>query len=145
MIELLLLGGAIFGAGMGGMWIKTRRRTNHGNTRVVVDRFEDASRRVSAAQAKWFDLQNESVIIVGGVDPAEAKRAMTAEAEADTCSRKLYEAWLPLSDEDGQSVASYNDDSRATVTEHKRRALEIVEEFETKLAAFEDALNDLRN
>ena len=144
MIELILIGGAIFGAGMGGMWVKTRRRTNHGNTAVAVDRFEDAARRVSAAQAKWYDLQNESVIVVGGVSPEEAKQAMKAEAEADECSRELYEAWLPVSDVDGEAVASYNDESRITVTEHKKKALVIVERFEKKLAAFEAAIEDLR-
>lgn len=144
MIELLLLAGGILGAGMGGMWVKTRRRTNRGNTRVAVDRFEDASRRVSSSQARWFDLQNEATIAKGGLSVNDSNRLNQAVDKAERRSRDLYEAWLPISDEDGESVASYNDQSRMTVTEHKQKALTIVAAFEQELDELEEVLDDLR-
>lgn len=145
MIELLVVAAGVVGAGLGGMWVKTRRRTNTGNTTVAVDRFEDASRRVSSAQAQWYDLQNEAVIVGGGLEGDDKARLDRAEAEASVCSRELYEAWLPISDVDGDAVASYNDSSRKTVVDYKREALAVVDRFEKKLAALESVIDELRS
>ena len=144
MIELLVIAVGAVGAGLGGMWVKTRRRTNHGNTSVAVDRFEDAARRVSSAQAQWYDLQNEALIVGGGLEDEDKARLDRAEAEAGECSRELYDAWLPISDVDGDAVASYNDSSRKTVVEYKREALAVVERFEEKLAALESVIDEMR-
>ncbi len=148
MIEALLLvvvgTGGVIAVGLPLMWVKTRRRTNKGNTAVAVDRFEDAARRVSSAQAQWFDLQNEAIIVRGGLDERGKERLDRAESEANECSRELYEAWLPVSDVDGDAVASYNDTSRKTVTNHKREALAVVDRFERKLANLDAVINQLR-
>ncbi len=144
MIELLVLAGGIVAAGMSGMWVTTRRRTNKGNTAVAIDRFENAARRVSSAQAQWFDLQNEAVIIKGGLDDQDAARLARVESETHECSRELYEAWLPVSDVDAGAVASYDDDSRKTVSEYKLEALAVVERFERKLNELETVLDELR-
>ncbi len=141
MIELLLLAGGIFGAGMGGMWVKTRRRTNKGNTRAAVDKFDDAAEKVSAAQARWFDLQIETPIIAGGLMGEERDAVDRAEAKARETSRSLYEAWLPVSDVDSDDVASFNDESRMTVTQHKHKALAIVARFDEDLDALEKLLD----
>lgn len=140
----VLIAAGVGAAGMGGMWLKTRRRTNTGNTRVAVDRFEDASRRVSAAQAKWFDLNNEALIVGGAVHGADLARLERAESEAQESSRQLYEAWLPISDVKGDDVASFNDLSREQVTEHKIQSLEIVEQFEKKLDVLERTIDEFR-
>ena len=145
MIELILAGVGVLGVGMGGMWVKTRRRTNHGNTAVAVDRFEDASRRVSAAQALWYDLSNEALIVGGGLGETDIDRMERDVAAARESSRELYEVWLPISDVDGDAVASYSDLSREKVTEHKMRALVIVEEFEGRLSTLESTLDELRS
>ena len=141
---VLIVVAAVVVAGLSGMFVKTRRRTNKGNTRVAVDRFEDASRRVSAAQAKWFDLNNEALIVGGAVLGADLARLERAESEAQESSRQLYEAWLPISDVKGDDVASYNDLSRERVTEHKIQSLEIVEQFEKKLDVLERTIDEFR-
>lgn len=144
MIELLLIAGGIFGAGMGGMWVKTRRRTNKGNTRAAVGKFDAAADKVSAAQARWYDLQIEAPIIAGGLEGEERAKVERAEAKARKTSGTLYDTWLPVSDVDGDAVASYNDESRQTVTEHKHKALAIVARFEEDLDALESLLDQHR-
>ncbi len=143
MFELLALVG-IGAAGMGGMWVKTRRRTNKGNTRVVVSKFDDAAQEVAASQARWYDLQIETPIVAGGLDGADRTSIERAEAKARERSRELYEAWLPVSDVKGDDVASYNDGSRKTVAEHKRAALSLVHTFNRDLDALEQLLDEHR-
>ena len=144
MIELLLILGGAFGAGMGGMWIKTRRRTNKGKAAAAVERFDDAARVVSAAQARWFDLQIEAGIVAGGVT-GDAKVAVEgAEAKANSSSRRLYDAWLPVSDVNTDDIASFSDESRREVAGYKRKALSVAEEFERDLDALEQVLDEHR-
>lgn len=145
MLELLLIGAGAFGAGMGGMWIKTRRRTNKGKAAAAVERFDDASRVVSAAQARWFDLQNESVIIVGGLKDEAKQTVERAVDKASASSRKLYDAWLPVSDVNTDDIASFSDESRREVAGYKRTALSVVDEFERDLDVLEEALDDHRS
>ncbi len=148
MIEALFLVGAstggVIAVGLGMMWVKTRRRTNTGNTTVAVEKFEDAARRVSASQATWYDLQNEAAIVGGGLLGLEAQRLKHAESEAEAASRALYEAWSPVSDLGGDDVASFNDMSRAAVTEHKLEALRVLDDFEAKLAKLEHTMDEIR-
>lgn len=143
MLTLLALVG-IGAAGMGGMWVKTRRRTNHGNTKAAVDKFDDASTKVSAAQARWYDLQIEAPIIAEGLTGEDRAKIEQAEEEARQTSRTLWEAWLPVSDVDNDAVASYNDESRQKVAEHKFKALAIVPRFEEDLDALEKLLDEHR-
>lgn len=130
---------------MGGMWIKTRRRTNKGNTLAAVDRFDSAAEQVSASQSRWYDLQIEAPIIAGGLDGAEREAIERAEKKARETSRSLYDAWLPVSDVDGDAVASYNDESRMTVTQHKHKALAIVARFDEDLDELEALLDQHRS
>lgn len=143
MIELIALAG-LGAAGFGGMWLKTRRRTNSGNTKAAVNTFDDGANKVSAAQARWYDLQIETPIIAEGLDGEDRVRVERAEERARQSSRDLWEAWLPVSDVDSDAVASYNDESRETVVEHKLKALAIVPKFEKDLDALERLLDEYR-
>lgn len=144
MLELLALAG-LGAAGFGGMWIKTRRRTNHGNTKAAVDKFDDVANKVSAAQARWYDLQIETPIIAEGLDGQDRQKVESAEERARQSSRTLWEAWLPVSDVESDDVASYNDESRQKVAEHKLKALAIVPRFEEDLDALESLLDEYRS
>lgn len=143
MIELLALLG-IGAAGMGGMWIKTRRRTNTGNTRAAVDKFDDAADRVSSAQARWYDLQIEASIAGGGLDDGQRAALETAEAKARESSRELYDAWLPVSDVSNEDIASFNDQSRREVSTYKQNAIRVVEVFERDLDQLERVIEGLK-
>lgn len=128
----------------GGAWLYTKRRTRKSRGEVASDRFAASSTRVTNVQARWYDAEQEAVIVGGRVTGSAMARLDTAQTQAAEVSRTLYEAWSPVSEVTPEDVAGYSAEDQAAVDVHVGAALAVVEEAEGKIGALETIIEQLR-
>ena len=141
-----LAGGILSTAALvgGGAWIYTKNRTRTSRGEVAADRFAESSNRVTNIQARWYDLEQEATIAGGRITGGAMARLNTAQLEAAEASRALYEAWSPVSEVTPEDVGGYSIEDQTTVEGHVADAVSFAEDAETKLAALEAVIDDLR-
>ncbi|MGI9605987.1 MAG: TPM domain-containing protein [Acidimicrobiales bacterium] len=128
----------------GGAWLYTRQRTRTARASDARIRFADASGSVTDVQARWYDAEQEAVIVGGRITGAAMARLDAAQLAAAEASRTLYEAWSPVSEVTADDVASMNDESRAEVESHVKAALAVVEGAEARTTELETIVEQLR-
>lgn len=128
----------------GGAWLYARRRTHKSAGEVARSTFEGSSGRVTDVQARWYDAEQEAVIVGGRITGAAMARLDAAQVVAAEASRTLYEAWSPVSEVTGEGVAGMGEEHRAEVEAHVLAALAVVEDAEEKTGALEAVIEELR-
>lgn len=128
----------------GGAWFYTKRRTRKSRGQLASERFEETSTRVTNVQARWYDAEQEAVIVGGRITGSAMARLDTAQTQAAEASRALYEAWSPVSEVAAEDVAGYSVEDQAIVDGHLTSALAVVEVAETKVSELEVVVEELR-
>ena len=128
----------------GGTWVYTRRRTVHARGEVASGTFSDSSSKVTAVQARWFDAEQEAVVIGGRITGNAMSRMNTAQTEAAEASRDLYEAWSPVSEVTAEDVARMSVEDQREVNGHAKEALTHVDLAAEKLRVLEELMDELR-
>ena len=144
-------GGAIAGGVLGtavvvggGAWLYTRRRTATARGEVAGGSFADASSKVSAVQARWYDAEQEAVVVGGRITGNAMSRMNTAQTEAAEASRALYEAWSPVSEVMADDVARMSIEDQREVNGHAKEALDQVDLASEKVRVLEELMDELR-
>ncbi|MDW3178554.1 MAG: TPM domain-containing protein [Acidimicrobiia bacterium] len=128
----------------GGAWLYTKRRTRKSRGQIARERFAESSTRVTNVQARWYDAEQEAVIVGGRITGSAMSRLNTAQTEAAEASRALYEAWSPVSEVTPDDVAGYSAEDQAEVDGHVAEALTVVDSAEEKVSALEVVVEELR-
>lgn len=105
--------------------------------------YNKVSAQVTGAQARWYDAEQSASFLAGRLTGSSMDRLETAQNDAAEASRRLYEAWSPVSELDGAKVAEFNDESRAEAFNHVNKAAAMAEENTEALQSFETVLTDL--
>lgn len=128
----------------GGAWLYTKRRTRKSRGQIARERFAESSTRVTNVQARWYDAEQEAVIVGGRITGSAMSRLNTAQTEAAETSRALYEAWSPVSEVTPDDVAGYSAEDQTEVDGHVAEALTVVDAAEEKVSALEVVVEELR-
>ena len=128
----------------GGAWLYTKRRTRKSRGQVASERFGASSTRVTNVQARWYDAEQEAVIVGGRITGSAMSRLDSAQTAAAEASRVLYEAWSPVSEVTADDVAGYGEQDQATVDGHVAAAVTVVEQAEAKVSHLEMVVEELR-
>ncbi len=140
-----LAGGAAGAAavvGGGAALVGVRRKNNRKRTSAAAE-YDEASSQVTDVQARWYDAEQTATLLGGRLTGSSKERLETAQVDAAEASRRLYDAWSPVSDLDGAQVAEFDDESRTEAFGHVSRAAAIAKENSEALQTFETALADL--
>ncbi|NNC79659.1 MAG: hypothetical protein HKN94_05845 [Acidimicrobiales bacterium] len=95
-------------------------------------------------QARWYDVEQEATIVGGRITGAAMARLDQAQLEAAEASRRLYEAWSPVSELTPDEVSKMSSDGRSEVEAHVNGSLGVVEDAEKKTEALETTVEALR-
>ena len=144
-------GGAIAGGVLGtaavvggGAWLYTRRRTTTARGELASGTFAEASSKVTAVQARWYDAEQEAVVVGGRITGNAMSRMNTAQTEAAEASRYLYEAWSPVSEVMADDVARMSIEDQREVNGHAKEALGHAEVASEKVRVLEELMDELR-
>lgn len=136
------LGVAAAAAG-GGVAISAVRRKNKGEREAAAAEYDKASSEVTQVQARWYDAEQTASLLAGRLTGSSMTRLETAQNEAAEASRRLYDAWSPVSELDGAQVAEFDESSRAEAFRHVNAAGAIAKANTEALQKFETTLSDL--
>ncbi len=128
----------------GGAWLYTRRRTAKFRGAVAVENFTAASNRVTNAQARWFDAEQEAVIVGGRITGNAMQRMNTAQIAAAQASRTLYEAWSPVAEVASEDVGRMAVEDQQAVAGHVTDALGALDSAEKALTDLEAVIEEYR-
>ena len=128
----------------GGAWLYTKRRTRVSRGEVASKTFAEADSRVTNIQARWFDSEQEAVIVGGRVTGNAMTRMNEAQTRAAELSRKLYEAWSPVSEVTADDVARMSVDDQQEVNGHAAEAMTAAGDAEKALDDLEEVIENLR-
>lgn len=142
----VLAGGVLGTAAVvgGGAWLYTKRRTARSRGEVAGESFAEASSKVTNVQARWYDAEQEAVVIGGRITGNAMTRMNTAQTEAAEASRALYEAWSPISEVTRDDVAAMSIDDQREVNGLAKEALQHVDLATEKLRVLEELMDELR-
>ena len=140
-----VVGGVGAAAGLGGaaVGISAVRRKNTRERQAAAVEYDTASSEVTAVQARWYDAEQTATFLSGRLTGSSMERLDAAQGDAAEASRRLYDAWSPVSELDGEQVAAFDDESRAEAFEHVYRAGAIAKENTAALQTFEATLEAL--
>ena len=128
----------------GGAWLYTKSRTRKSRGQVASERFAASAMRVTNIQARWYDAEQEAVIVGGRLTGSAMSRLDSAQTQAAEASRALYEAWSPVSEVTAEDVAGYSVEDQVVVDEHLAAALTVVDAAEAKVSELEAVVEELR-
>ncbi len=134
--------GALVGVGGIGVAVAAVRRKNKGEAERAAAEYEKASSKVTSAQARWYDAEEKASFLSGRLTGSSMQRLEVAQDEAAQASRRLSEAWSPVSELDGAQVAEFDDESKAEAFKHVEIAGRIADENTAALQKFETVLDD---
>ncbi len=127
----------------GGVAVSAVRRKNKREQEAAAAEYDKASSAVTAVQARWYDAEQTASFLAGRLTGSSMGRLETAQNEAAEASRRLYDAWSPVSELDGTTVAEFDDESRTEAFRHVQIADAIAKENAEALQKFETTLSDL--
>ena len=142
-----LAGGALGAAAVvgGGAWLYTKRRSASARGEVAGESFRAGSSKVTGIQARWYDAEQEAVVVGGRITGNAMARMNTAQTEAAEASRALYEAWSPVSEVTVDDVSRMSIEDQREVNGHVTDALNHVDLASEKVRALEELMDELRN
>lgn len=138
------IGGALGLGGIGAAGYVVRRGRIEKREATAAE-YDKVSAQVTGAQARWYDAEQSASFLAGRLTGGSMDRLETAQNDSAEASRRLYEAWSPVSELDGEKVAEFNDESRAEAFSHVNKAAAIAEENTAALQAFETTLAELES
>ena len=145
------VGGALAGGVLGtaavvggGAWLYTRRRTATARGEVAAETFASASSKVTSLQARWYDAEQEAVVVSGRITGNAMNRMNTAQTEAAEASRALYEAWSPVSEVTADDVSGMSIEDQLEVNGYATDALGQVDQASEKVRVLEELMDELR-
>ena len=127
----------------GGAAVTAVRRKNKREREAAAAEYDKASSEVTEVQARWYDAEQKASLLAGRLTGSSMDRLETAQTEAAHASRRLYEAWSPVSELEGAQVAEFDETSRAEAFQHIHAAGAIAKENTIALQRFEIALTEL--
>ena len=138
-----LAGGALGAAAVvgGGAWLYTKRRTASARGEVAGESFRAGSSKVTGVQARWYDAEQEAVVVGGRITGNAMTRMNTAQTEAAEASRALYEAWSPVSEVTVEDVSQMSIEDQREVNGHVTDALNHVELASEKVRVLEELMD----
>ena len=147
-----VVGGVGVAAGIGGAGagVAAVRRKNQREKAEAAARYDAASSEVTEVQARWYDAEQSASLLGGRLTGVSLERLEQAQNDAAVASRRLYDAWSPVSELDGTAVAELDDAAQSQAFSHVAAAATIAKEnaadlqaFETTLAEFDGSVEEL--
>ena len=140
----LIVGGVGVAAAVaaGGVAVGAVRRKNKREREEAAASYNSAAKEVTAVQARWYDAEEKATFLSGRLTGASLDRLETAQVDALEASRRLYDAWSPVSELDGDKVADFDDASQAEAFNHVASAAAITRENNEELVKFETLLEE---
>ena len=134
--------GAAAAVAGGGVAVTAVRRKNKRQREAAAEKYDEASREVTNVQARWYDAEQMATLLSGRLTGVSLERLEVAQLHAVEASRRLYDAWSPVSELDGAKVAEFDDASRSQAFSHVAAAAAIAKENAEELQAFETVLSE---
>ncbi len=136
------IGLAAAGVG-GGVAVNAVRRKNRRERETAAAEYDKASGEVTEVQARWYDAEQTASYLSGRLTGSSMERLEMSQIEAAQASLRLYDAWSPVSELDGDRVADLDDEARAEAFRHVYAAAAIAKENTAALQKFEASLSEL--